>query len=93
MAVLAVVSDSPGAGKTAFCSALVRLARDRGKTAAVYKPVGPAEDPDAAAYEKLLGQRMNGASRLTEGEAVGEAPFPAYRRRPGRWPSTTTWSS
>jgi BioD-like phosphotransacetylase family protein len=73
MAVLAVVSDSPGAGKTAVSSALARLARDGGKTAAVYKPVGPAEDPDVAAYENLLGQRMNGASRLTEGEAVGDS--------------------
>ena len=73
MAVLAVVSDSPGAGKTAVSSALARLARDGGKTAAVYKPVGPAGDPDPAVYEKLLGQAMNGAARLTEGEPLGEA--------------------
>ena len=73
MAVLAVVSDSPGAGKTAVSSALARLARDGGKTAAVYKPVGPADDPDSAAYEKLLGQALNGAARLTGGEPLDEA--------------------
>ena len=73
MAVLAVVSDSPGAGKTAVCSALARLAQDGGKTAAVYKPVGPADDHDPAAYAKLLGQGMNGAARLTEGESLGGA--------------------
>ena len=73
MAVLAVVSDSPGAGKTAVSSALARLARDSGKTAAVYKPVGPADDPDPIAYERLLGQAMNGAARLPEGESLGEA--------------------
>ena len=72
MAVLAVVSDAPGAGKTAVSSALARLARDGGKTAAVYKPVGPGGDPDPASYEKLLGQRMNGAARLTEGESLDE---------------------
>jgi len=70
MAVLAVVSDSPGAGKTAVSSALARLARDGGKTAAVYKPVGPEGDPDPAAYEKLLGHAINGAARLTEGEPL-----------------------
>ena len=73
MAVLAVISDAPGAGKTAVSSALVRLARDGGKTAAVYKPVGPAGDPDPVSYEKLLGQAMNGAARLTEGESLDEA--------------------
>ena len=73
MAVLAVVSDAPGAGKTAVSSALARLARDGGKTAAVYKPVGPADDPDPAAYDKLLGQAVNGAARLTGGEPLGEA--------------------
>ena len=72
MAVIAVVSDSPGAGKTAVCLALARLAQDGGKTAAVYKPVGPADDHDPAAYAKLLGQGMNGAARLTEGEALGD---------------------
>ena len=70
MAVLAVVSYAPGAGKTAVSSALAQLARDGGKTAAVYKPVGPAGDPDPAAYETLLGQAMNGAARLTEGESL-----------------------
>jgi BioD-like phosphotransacetylase family protein len=73
MAVLSVVSYSPGAGKTAVSSALVRLARDGGKTAAVYKPVGPAGDPDPSAYEKLLGQAMNGVARLTEGSSLDEA--------------------
>ena len=73
MAVLAVVSYAPGAGKTAVSSALVRLARDAGKTAAVYKPVGQAGDNDPAAYEKLLGQRMNGAARITEGSFLDEA--------------------
>ncbi len=73
MAVLAVVSDAPGAGKTAVSSALARLARDSGRAAAVYKPVGPSGDPDPSAYEKLLGQAMNGAARLTEGESLDEA--------------------
>ena len=73
MAVLAVVSDSPGAGKTAVSSALARLARDSGKKAAVYKPVGPSGDPDPASYEKLLGQAMNGAARLAEGESLAGA--------------------
>ena len=73
MAVLAVVSDSPGAGKTALSAALADLARDSGKTAVVYKPVGPVEDPDHAAYEKLLCQSINGAVRLTEGESLGES--------------------
>ena len=74
MAVLAVVSDTPGAGKTAVSiRCWPAWPVTGGKTAAVYKPVGPAEDPDVAAYENLLGQRMNGASRLTEGEAVGDS--------------------
>ncbi len=73
MAVLAVVSDSRGAGKTAVSSALAGLARDSGKTTAVYKPVGPVDDHDPAAYEKLLGQAMNGAARLTEGESLGKS--------------------
>ena len=64
MAVLAVVSDSPGAGKTAVSSALARMARDSGKTAAVYKPVGPAGDSDPAAYEKLLGYAMNPVAKF-----------------------------
>ena len=73
MAVLAVVSDTPGAGKTALSAALAHLANNSGKTASVYKPVGPAEDPDVAAYENLLSQRMNGAARLTEGESLTES--------------------
>ena len=35
--------------------------------------MGPADDPDPAAYDKLLGQAVNGAARLTGGEPLGEA--------------------
>ena len=69
MAVLAVTSDTPSAGKTAFCAALTHYVRGNGKKAAVHKPVEPAEDADIAAYRKLLGQGMNGAGRLPEDAA------------------------
>ncbi len=73
MAVLAVVSDRPRAGKTAFCAALARHVQGMGMKAAVLKPVGPNDDPDAAAYANLLGQSVNGAPRLPEGAAFEQA--------------------
>ena len=60
MAVLYVVSDQPGAGKTALCTTLAHELGRRGTQTAVFKPVtasGQSEqDPDAAIYQLLLGQ-------------------------------------
>lgn len=56
MSILYVVSDRPGAGKTALCMGLARLLRAQSKTVAVVKPVADDEnDGDAAMYADLLG--------------------------------------
>lgn len=56
MSILYVVSDRPGAGKTAVCMGLTRLLRAQSKTVAVVKPVADDEnDIDAAMYADLLG--------------------------------------
>lgn len=56
MSILYVVSDRPGAGKTAVCMGLARLLRAQSKTVAVVKPVADDEnDIDAAMYADLLG--------------------------------------
>lgn len=61
MSILYVVSDRPGAGKTALCMGLTRLLRAQSKTVAVVKPVADDEnDIDAAMYADLLGADMSG---------------------------------
>ena len=61
MSILYVVSDRPGAGKTAVCMGLARLLRAQSKTVAVVKPVADDEnDIDAAMYADLLGADTSG---------------------------------
>ncbi len=61
MSILYVVSDRPGAGKTAVCMGLTRLLRAQSKTVAVVKPVADDEnDIDAAMYADLLGADTSG---------------------------------
>ncbi len=56
MSILYVVSDRPGAGKTALCMGLVRTLRARSKSVAAIKPISDGEDDiDAAMYAELLG--------------------------------------
>jgi BioD-like phosphotransacetylase family protein len=61
MSILYVVSDRPGAGKTAVCMALTKLLRAQSKTVAAVKPVADDEnDIDAALYADLLGAHTSG---------------------------------
>ena len=61
MSILYVVSDRPGAGKTAVCMALTKLLRAQSKSVAVIKPVADdADDTDAEMYASLLGENTNG---------------------------------
>ena len=61
MSILYVVSDRPGAGKTALCMGLARLLRARSKSVAAVKPVADDEDDiDAAMYADLLGAQTGG---------------------------------
>lgn len=56
MSILYVVSDRPGAGKTALIMGLARLLRAQDKSVAVIKPFSDgADDTDAAQYAALLG--------------------------------------
>ena len=59
MNVLYVISDQEGAGKTALCATLAHKLMRMGRRVAVFKPLARAgsrakDDPDAAAYAKLL---------------------------------------
>ena len=55
MSILYVISDRPGAGKTALCMGLARLLRAQSKSVAVIKPVSDGDDDiDAAMYAALL---------------------------------------
>ena len=60
MAVLYVVSDEAGAGKTALCVSLVHELRERGAAAYAIKLLTSARagssDPDARIFQHLLGQ-------------------------------------
>ena len=61
MSILYVVSDRPGAGKTALCMALTKLLRAESKSVVVVKPVADDEDDiDAAMYAELLGTDTQG---------------------------------
>ena len=61
MSILYVVSDRPGAGKTALCMALTKLLRAQSKSVVVVKPVADDEDDiDAAMYAELLGTDTRG---------------------------------
>ena len=61
MSILYVVSDRPGAGKTALCMGLTRLLRSQSKSVAAIKPVADSEDDlDAARYSDLLGLDTKG---------------------------------
>jgi BioD-like phosphotransacetylase family protein len=61
MSILYVVSDRPGAGKTALCMALTKLLRAQSKSVVVVKPVADDEDDiDAAMYAELLGTDTQG---------------------------------
>ena len=57
MSILYVVSDRPGAGKTAVCMALTKLLRAQSRSVVAIKPVADdADDTDAAMYASLLGE-------------------------------------
>ena len=61
MSILYVVSDRPGAGKTALCMGLTRLLRAQSKSVAAIKPIIDGEgDADAAMYAELLGSDAKG---------------------------------
>ena len=61
MSILYVVSDRPGAGKTALSMGLARLLRAQDKSVAVIKPFADgADDTDAAQYADLLGANTQG---------------------------------
>ena len=61
MSILYVVSDRPGAGKTAVCMGLTSLLRAQSKSVTVVKPVADDEnDIDAAMYADLLGADTSG---------------------------------
>ena len=65
MAVLYVVSQEEGAGKTALCATLASAAVVQGRPTAVFKPLAgegrdPESDPDAGIYTELLGQASDG---------------------------------
>ena len=61
MSILYVVSDRPGAGKTAVCMALTKVLRAQSKSVAVVKPVADdVDDADAEMYANLLGEDTNG---------------------------------
>lgn len=61
MAILYLGSDQPGTGKTAFGITLVDIFRNRGISAAIFKPLtstlNPADDRDSISYETLLRQQ------------------------------------
>ena len=60
MSILYVVSDRPGAGKTAVCMALTKALRARSKSVVAIKPVADdADDTDAEMYAGLLGENTN----------------------------------
>jgi BioD-like phosphotransacetylase family protein len=63
MNVLYVTSNQRGAGKTAFCATLAHQMVEDGRRAAVWKPIGGANDADAAIYRHLLGQADGGGPR------------------------------
>ena len=73
MNVLYVTSDQRGAGKTAFCTTLAHQLIERGKRAVVWKPIGGADDPDAAIYKHLLGQAHDGGPRRAPKRGVTPA--------------------
>ena len=56
MAVLQIVGNQSGAGKTSLAAALLVTANAAGKQAAYYKPFSdePGADPDAAFVSRLL---------------------------------------
>ena len=61
MSILYVVSDRPGAGKTALCMGLARLLRAQSKSVATIKPISNGEDDiDATMYAELLGSDTKG---------------------------------
>ncbi|MCY4579656.1 MAG: DRTGG domain-containing protein [Chloroflexi bacterium] len=61
MSILYVVSDRPGAGKTAVCMALTKLLRAQSKSVVAIKPVADdADDSDAEMYASLLGVDTTG---------------------------------
>ena len=61
MSILYVVSDRPGAGKTALCMGLTRLLRTQSKSVVAIKPISDGEhDIDAAMYAELLGADTRG---------------------------------
>ena len=61
MSILYVVSDRPGAGKTALSMALTRLLRAQSKSVTAIKPIADSEDDmDAAMYSELLGVDTKG---------------------------------
>lgn len=61
MSILYVVSDQPGAGKTALCMGLARLLRAQSKSVVAIKPISDGEDDiDAAMYAELLGSDTKG---------------------------------
>ena len=72
MSILYVVSDRPGAGKTAICMALAKLLRAQSKSVVAVKPVADGEnDPDAGIYAQMLGADTNGLP-VADASAVDE---------------------
>lgn len=82
MKVLYVVSDRPGAGKTAVCATLAHLLKQRGISAAVLKPAAEPDRPnddDPQIYRRLLSQpaaewlSVNGATHVDAEKVMSAA--------------------
>ena len=72
MSILYVVSDRPGAGKTALCMGLAKLLRAQSKSVVAVKSVADGEnDPDAGIYAELLGMDTKGLP-VADASAVDE---------------------
>ena len=57
MAIVYVVSEEEGAGKTALTAALAHVLREQGQKATALKPIASGSaDPDSEIYRELLGQ-------------------------------------
>jgi BioD-like phosphotransacetylase family protein len=64
MAIVYVVSEEEGAGKTALTAALAHVLREQGQKATALKPIASGSaDPDPETYRELLGQ-ADGADPL-----------------------------
>ena len=73
MAVILVVSEQDGEGKTSLCAAVVRAAQESGRSSAVVKLAASGDsDPDAEDLASLLGQQRVHRVALDAGPLTSE---------------------